>query len=137
MIEGLYPVHLISRREIPMRLIREQYAIPCAIHFTEDEQTWAFEPTEVAENSDEFFRLEFTIPEFIADMLNARSREGEEQRPRWLHIANVKQNYIKFIDVTTVSENQPVSFRLVLDLNWLERYIEGRQAREARRAGAQ
>jgi hypothetical protein len=120
-----------------MRLIREQYAIPCAIHFTEDEQTWAFEPTEVAESSDEFFRLEFSIPEFIADMLNARSREGGEQRTRWLHIANVKQQYMKFIDVTTVSEGQLVNFRLVLDLDWLNRYIEGRQAREARRGSAQ
>jgi hypothetical protein len=132
MIEGLYPIHLISRREIPIRLIREQYVIPCAIHFTEDEKTWAFEPTELEEGSDEFFRLEFSIPEFVADMLNARSREGGQQRPRWLHIANVKQEYMKFIDVTTVSEGQLVNFRLVLDMDWLNRYIDGRQAREAR-----
>ena len=41
---------------------------------------------------------------------------------------------MKFIDVTTVSEGQLVNFRLVLDLGWLNRYIEGR---EARRASAQ
>jgi hypothetical protein len=135
MVEGIYPVHLISRREIPIRLILERPVIPCAIHFSDNEQTWAFEPSEILENSEDFFRLEFTIPEFIADMLNARPREGGEQPPRWLYIANLKQEYMRFIDITTISEGRLVGFRLVLDLNWLNRYVDGRQAREDRHRG--
>src|SRR5439155_18808342 len=62
-IEGLYPVHLISRREIPARLNRERATIPCVIGVSEDEQIWAFEPSEIPEDSPDFFDLEFTISE--------------------------------------------------------------------------
>jgi len=38
MIEGIYPVHLISRREISAQLIREQATIRCEIRVSDDEQ---------------------------------------------------------------------------------------------------
>lgn len=134
MIEGIYPVHLISRRAIPIALIRERGMIQCEIRVSEDEQTWAFEPSEFPEGSPEFFRLEFSIPEFVADMLNARTQERREREviPRWLRIANFKREYMRFIDITAVSEGQLLGFRLALDLNWLNRYVQGRQARAAR-----
>lgn len=137
MIEGIYPVHLISRREIPVRLIRQQGIIPCEIRVSDDEQTWAFEPSGIPHDSPDFFRLEFTIPEFIADMVNARTEERHvrEEAPRWLRIAQAKAENISFVDVTAVEEGQLLPFRLALDFNWLNRYIEGRHAREAVRHG--
>jgi hypothetical protein len=139
MIEGIYPVHLISQREIPTRLIRERGVIQCEIRVSDDEQTWAFEPSGIAVDAPEFFRLEFTIPEFIADVLSARTRERGEQDevPRWLRVADVKRQYMRFIDVTTVHEEQLLPFRLALDIDWLNRYVQGRPARRAtrRRAG--
>jgi hypothetical protein len=102
MIEGIYPVHLISRREIPLRLIREQGEIRCEIRVSDDDQTWEFEPSGIAEDSSEFFRLEFTIPAFVADMLNARTGL--------------------------------IVFRLILDVDWLNRYVQRREAL-ARRGG--
>jgi hypothetical protein len=135
MIEGLYPVHLISRREIPARLIRERATIPCEIRVSEDEQIWAFEPSEIPEDSPDFFHLEFTIPEFIADMLNARTAQEQERDARWIQVANIKQQYLRFVDVTTISEGQLLGFRLALDLNWLNRYLEALRLRQERGPG--
>lgn len=108
--------------------------IQCEIRVSEDGQTWTFEPSEVLESSPEFFHLEFSIREFIADMLSARTQERREREeiPRWLRIANRKREYMRFIDITTVSERQLLGFRLALDVNWLNRYVQGRQARAAR-----
>lgn len=135
MIEGVYPVHLISSQPIPIQFVRRQGVIQCEIRVSSDEQTWALEPSEVTEGSLDFFRLEFTIPEFIAEMLNARSEQdsAREEPPRWLRIADVKRNYMRFIDVTTVEEGQLIPFRLALDVNWLNRYVAGRQKRRALR----
>lgn len=124
MIEGLYPVHLISRREIPARLIREQGTIRCEIRVSEDEQTWAFEPSEIPRDSPDFFRLEFSIPEFVAEMLEARTERQGDENARWRQIADIKRQYLRFVDVTTVSDGQLLGFRLALDINWLNRYLE-------------
>jgi len=131
MIEGIYPVHLISRREIPLRVIQQRAIIPCEIRVSADGQVWAFEPSEIREDSPEFFHLEFTIPEFIAEMLNARTEQGEGNA-RWRQIANIKQQYLRFVDVTTISEGRLLGFRLTLDMNWLNRYLETLRLREER-----
>ena len=133
MIEGIYPVHLISRREIPARLLRERPVIPCEIRVREDEQVWAFEPSEIPRESPDFFHLEFTIPEFIADMLNARTEQHLERGARWAQIANIKQQYLRFVDVTTISEGQMLGVRLALDVNWLNRYLDSLRLREDRK----
>lgn len=80
----------------------------------------------------DFFRLEFTIPEFVADMLNARTEQQLARGERWPQIANIKQQYVRFVDVTTITEGQLLSFRLSLDVNWLNRYLEGLRLREER-----
>lgn len=135
MIEGIYPVHLISRREISARLIRERGTIPCEIRVSEDEQTWAFEPSEVPADSPDFFHLEFTIPKFIADILNSRTGQEREGDVRWRQVANLKQQYLRYVDVTTISEGQLLGFRLALDINWLNRYLETLRLREEGRRG--
>jgi hypothetical protein len=133
MIEGIYPVHLISRREIPSRVLRERPVIPCEIRVSEDEQVWAFEPSEISRESPDFFHLEFAIPEFIADMLNARTEQHLEGNARWVQIANIKQRYLRFVDITTISEGQLLGVRLALDVNWLNRYLESLRLRDERR----
>jgi hypothetical protein len=110
-----------------------QSEIPCQIRVSNDEQTWAFEPSQTSRDAPDFFRLEFTIPEFIADMLNTRTEQQFEGNERWRQIAGMKQQYLRFVDVTTVSECQLLSFRLTLDMNWLNRYLEILQVVEEQR----
>jgi hypothetical protein len=134
MIEGIYPIHLVSRQRMPVQLIREG-VIQCEVRVSEDEQTWAFEPSEFARGDPNFFHLEFTIPEFISKILNTRTEEYGEREgpPRWLRIANVKPRFLRFIDVTAVDDGQLVPFRLALDQNWLNNYVTGRREMTARR----
>jgi hypothetical protein len=128
MIEGIYPIHLISRKEIPLRLIRERGEIRCEIRVSDDGQTWAFESSEIAPA--ESFRLEFTIPDFIADVLNeGTSPEG------WGRLVEVKRQYMRFIDVTTVVDGQLLGFKLTLDQDWLNQYVEMRESRAHRHEG--
>jgi Restriction endonuclease len=128
MIEGLYPVHLISRQEIPAQFIREHGEIPCEIRVSDDDQTWAFEPSRIPRDSPEFFHLEFTIPEFVADMLNTRVEPEGEPAPHWQQVADIKRRYMRFIDVTAVLEGRIIGFRLTLDEDWLNRYVRRREA---------
>jgi hypothetical protein len=134
MIEGIYPIHLVSRREIPIRFIREQGEIRCEIRVSDNDQTWAFEPSGIPDDSPDFFHLEFTIPEFVADMLNSRTGPEAEGMPHWQQIAEVKRRYLRFIDVTAVLDGRLILFRLTLDVDWLDRYVQRREAL-ARRGG--
>jgi hypothetical protein len=133
MIEGLYPVHLISRQQIPIDRIRNQPEIDCEIRVSDDDRTWAFEPSGIPENSPNFFHLEFTIPEFIADVLKTRTQNRRGNIPYWQQIANVKREHMRFINVTTFTEGQLLAFRLNLDIEWLDRYVRTRRARDTRR----
>ena len=116
-----------------MRFILEQGEIPCEIRVSDDDQTWAFEPSEIPQNSPDFFRLEFTIPEFVADMLNTRTGPEDELMPHWQQVADVKRRYMRFIDVTAVLESRLIGFRLTLDVDWLNRYVQRREALAPRR----
>ncbi|MBZ5491447.1 MAG: hypothetical protein LAO76_10995 [Acidobacteriia bacterium] len=135
MIESIYPVHLVSRRPIPTRLIREQGEIPCEIRVSDDDQTWAFEPSRIPPNSPDFFRLEFSIPDFIADMLNVTTGPEGRRIPGWRHLVNIKREYMRYIDVTAVLDGRLLGFKLTLDEDWLNQYAENRErlARRARR----
>lgn len=63
-------------------------------------------------------------------MLNARAEQ--DRNARWRQIANIKEQHLRFVDVTTISEGRLLAFRLELDMNWLNRYLETLRLREAR-----
>lgn len=132
MIEGIYPIHLLARRPISGHLILERAgALPCRVRVSDDNRTWAFEPSRVDEASPDFFRLEFEIPTFIAEILNARTQERreDEPEPEWLTVANLKRDYLRFIDVTGMVDGRLTGFRLALDVGWLDDYVRRRRRR--------
>ena len=134
MIQGIYPVHLISEKQIPPNLILERGAIPCEIRVSRDNQTWAFEPSGIQPQSEDFFHLEFSLPEAIAEILISRVREAGDRVPEWLQVANLKRDFLRYIDLTTLIGERMVGFRLLLDNEWLDQYVENRQnARRNRR----
>jgi len=87
----------------------------------------------IPEDSPDFFHLEFTIPEFVADMLNSRTGPEANGMPHWRQIAEVKRLYVRFIDVTAVLEGRLIGFRLTLDVDWLDRYVQSREGPAQRR----
>jgi len=127
MIQGIYPVHLISKRPIPRTLILREGAIPCEIRVSQDNRIWAFEPSGIDSSSDEFFHLEFSLPEIIANVLGNRLREAGSRVPEWLQVANLKREFLRYIDIATLIDGRMVGFKLLLDDDWLDRYVQGRQ----------
>jgi hypothetical protein len=131
MIEGIYPVHLLARQAIPRNLLLQNEPIPCRIRVSADNQVWAFEPSDSEEGAPGFFRLEFRIPMFIAEILAARDRRVMEDQPQWLQIARLKERRLRFVDVTGPIGDRVVTFRLTLDRDWLQEYIERRGGERA------
>jgi len=129
MIQGIYPVHLISRRPISPGLILRQGSIPCEIRVSNDNQTWAFEPADIDPDSADFFHLEFSLPEIIAETLRSRTRDAADRIPEWLQVANLKRDFLRYIDISTLVGDRMIGFRLLLDENWLDRYVQNRQER--------
>lgn len=128
MIQGIYPVHLISRQPISLDLILREGSIPCEIRVSHDNETWAFEPVGVRPDSPDFFHLEFSLPEIIAETLRSRIREAADRIPEWLQVANLKRDFLRYIDISTLAGERMVGFRLLLDEDWLDRYVQDRQA---------
>jgi len=127
MIQGMYPVHLISRRPISPGLILQEGSIPCEIRVSDDNQTWAFEPAGVHSDSPDFFHLEFSLPEIIAETLRSRARDAADRVPEWLQVANLKRDFLRYIDISTMVGDRMIGFRLLLDEDWLDRYVQNRQ----------
>ncbi len=127
MIQGIYPVHLISRQRISPDLILRRGAIPCEIRVSNDNLTWAFEPSGVQPLSPDFFHLEFSLPDAIAETLRSRAREAGDRVPEWLQVANLKRDFLRYIDISALVGDRMVGFRLLLDEDWLDRYVQSRR----------
>lgn len=123
MIEGLYPVHLLAVNPISLQLIRSEREIPCRLHFDDEGTTWAFEPSQIRAGTPEFFRFEFQLPTGIAENL-------QFQREQWEDVADFKRRNLSFVDVAGMVEGEYQTFKLVLDREWLNRYVTRRRFRE-------
>lgn len=132
MIEGLYPVHLLSKRPLSLGLLGHGPDIPCQIHVSDNGRTWEFEPSQIHEDSDEHFRLQFQLPTFIAEIVQHRRREDQE----WQSRVGIKSEYLRFIDVVGLIGNRFAALRLTLDQDWLSQYVERRRTQESSANGA-
>jgi len=81
---------MVARQPIRLEALLPGLVISCRIRVGEDITSWAFEPSQIEENSPNFFRLEFQIPTFIAEILYARTQEIREN-PLWQMLVDVKR----------------------------------------------
>jgi Restriction endonuclease len=123
MVQGVYPVHLLAARPIPAALLRANKNIRCAIRVSDDGLVWAFEPAGVNPQHERFFRLEFQLPTRIAETIDLR-------RVDWMELAHLKQQYLSYVDVSGIVEGEFMTFRLSLDEEWLQNYVNRRRLRE-------
>lgn len=126
MIEGIYPVHLLSERPLSAGLLGQGPKIPCRIHVSPEGNTWEFEPSQISERSDEYFRLQFQLPTFIAEVLHSRQREETE----WQLNVALKGEYLRFVDIVGRIADRFAALRLTLDQDWLGQYVERRRSRQ-------
>lgn len=126
MIEGTYPVHLLSENPLSIDLLQHGPDIPCRIHVSQDGRTWEFEPSQILEGADEYFRLQFQLPTVIAEILHSR----REQEREWMALVGIKLEYLSFIDIVGRIADRFAALRLTLDQDWLDQYVTRRQALE-------
>lgn len=115
MLQGKWPMHLLSRDPLPRRAFEGRDEIRCRVYRLEGDR-WAFSPSNVSEADASWFALEFDIPEEIAGLVDEVRRDA-------VALANVKLEQFSFLDLAGKIGGVNRQVRLVLDEDWLERYL--------------
>ncbi|PTO72559.1 hypothetical protein [Vibrio splendidus] len=114
MLQGRWPLHLLTENELPASAFLTDI-VRCRITGYES-GNWKFTPLNVSENSDNWFELQFSLPEDIAKMV--RDNFGDREA-----VANIKQQHFSYIDLSGVIGGIRRNIRLELDQHWIARYI--------------
>ena len=115
MLQGKWPMHLLSRRELPPELFVERDSLRCRVTGG-DGGNWAFVPVDYDQDHRNWFRLEFDLPDQIAQLV--RAAEGDPDR-----VADVKRRHFSFISLSGRIGGVRRQIRLELDEGWLDNYL--------------
>jgi len=124
MLQGKWPMHLLSRRPLPEAAFLHRDAVPCRVYGRNSDR-WSFSPIGVQEGEPAWFRLEFDIPEEIVGFVG-------EARNDPFTLAAVKQANFSFLDLAGKIGGLQRQVRLRLDGEWLDAYLQrilGRRGR--------
>lgn len=105
-LQGRWPIHLLSRETLPERLFAERDEIRCRVRRIDG--VWGFEQIE----GQYPFRLEFSLPDEIARLVEEAGRDREQ-------VANIKEEYFSFMDITGKIGGVQRNVRLSLDQSWM------------------
>lgn len=114
MLQGRWPLHLLTENELPASAFRSDI-VRCRITGYEN-GNWKFTPLNTRPDSDNWFELQFSLPEDIAKMV--RDNFGDREA-----VANIKQQHFSYIDLSGVIGGIRRNIRLELDQEWIARYI--------------
>lgn len=123
-LQGRWPMHLLSNEQLPMDLFRRTDEIRGIIYRNGD-GVWGFSPTGIEENEENWFRLEFDLPEEVAYLVERTRRDPVE-------LLNVKQQHFSYIDLSGIIGGVQRQIRLRLDEQWAEQYLADLLARKRR-----
>jgi hypothetical protein len=124
MLQGRWPIHLLSSEPLPARVFADSDEVMCKVYGRESNR-WSFVPRQGSEGSDGWFRLDFDLPEEIAQLVqNAR---GDAER-----VANTKMKYFSFITLSGMIGGVRRQIRLKMDQDWIKEYLEKSKATKAR-----
>jgi hypothetical protein len=114
MLQGRWPLHLLTENELPVTAFRSDI-LRCTITGYES-GNWKFTPLDTRSDSDNWFELQFSLPEDIAKMVTDNFGDREA-------VANIKQQHFSYIDLSGVIGGIRRNIRLELDQGWIDRYI--------------
>jgi hypothetical protein len=123
MLQGRWPMHLLSRRPLPEAAFAGQDEVACRV-YGRDSDRWSFAPVGLQEGDASWFRLEFDIPAEVVGFV--RAARGDP-----LALAAVKQEHFSYLDLAGRIGGIQRHVRLRLDEDWLEAYLKrilGRQS---------
>jgi len=115
MLQGKWPMHLLSPFPLPAITFEERDEVPCRV-YGRDSDRWSFSPVNVPEKDPRWFRLEFDIPEEILGLVQAARSDPHA-------LAHVKQQQFSYLDVAGRIGSVYRQVRLRLDEEWLEAYL--------------
>lgn len=116
MLQGKWPLHLLSKSPLPSEAFKNSDQIKCKVH-SSDLSRWYFSPSEIAEGNSSWFKLGFDIPEETAFLV-------KQDRNNAIRIANLKRQKFSFLDISGKIGGLQRQVRLTLDDGWLDRYLE-------------
>ncbi|WP_114972237.1 hypothetical protein [Rhodoferax ferrireducens] len=116
MLQGKWPMHLLSPKPLPQNLFATTDVLKCRVYGRES-TSWSFVPLNLSSNDENWFRLEFDLPEEIAELVKAA--EGDKAT-----IANVKMSHFSFISVSGLIGGIRRQVRLELDEEWIGAYLQ-------------
>lgn len=115
MLQGKWPMHLLSHNPLPPAVFARSDEVLCKI-YGRDSDRWSFVPVASRDGDDNWFRLEFDIPEEVLALVEATGRDR-------VALAQVKQEQFSTLDVAGQIGGIYRQVRLRLDEEWLETYL--------------
>lgn len=116
MLQGKWPMHLLSRYPLPPAAFADRDEVACRVYGRQSDR-WSFSPAYEDEGSPNWFCLEFDIPEQILEFV-------QSARGNPVELANVKQQQFSVLDVAGRIGGVQRQVRLRLDEDWLASYLE-------------
>lgn len=114
MLQGRYPMHLVSNNELPSNLFTQTDEIQCML-FKKDGGFWRFAPSQISELNLSYFELEFSLPKEIARIMDQLTDKND--------VANMKRGNFSYIDLSGKIGNVRRTVRLRLDDDWLSIFL--------------
>lgn len=115
MLQGKWPMHLLAQKPLPPALFAGRDTLKCRV-YGRASTSWSFAPVNVDPNDDNWFRLEFDLPEEIARLVTAAA--GDK-----VAIADMKMAHFSFINLTGLIGGIRRQIRLELDEEWIGEYL--------------
>jgi len=116
MLQGKWPMHLLASKPLPTRPFATTDTVKCRV-YRQDGAAWSFVPIYVNEQGEDWFRLEFDLPDEIAELV--RAADGDR-----VAIANTKIEHFSFISLSGVIGGIRRQVRLELDEEWISDYLQ-------------
>jgi hypothetical protein len=114
MLQGRYPMHFLTESPINPEAVSTDI-VYCRLRGNKTGQ-WSFTPVGVEEDSQAWFRLQFSLPTELARRI-ASSWEDRET------VANIKAEHFSFVNLSGVIGGIHRNIRLELDRGWLNQYL--------------
>lgn len=122
MLQGKWPMHLISRNPLPAEAFVGRDEVACRI-YGRDSDRWSFSPVGVSEGDARWFRLEFDIPDEVIEYV--QTARGDPQA-----LAQVKQQQFSYLDLAGMIGDVHRQVKLRLDEEWLASYLQRIRGRD-------
>ncbi len=123
MLQGQWPLHLLRKEPLPERAFATD-VVHCRVHGNTP-SGWKFVPIDLQPGEPDWFELEFSLPPLVAELVEAHWSDA-------IAVAQLKQSYFSFIDLTGVIGGIRRNVRLELDRDWISRYVDAHRSRANR-----